>query len=532
MVGLADLSPDQLALTSACILLLTVHARKLFTARAMKTARQFFSQMGRLCRHCIRTNSPDKLNAEIAVRTRLRQVDQLREGLSVLASVQVCASLVSAVAVMSLDSANAISTRAMACILVNYSCVLFLMFFPKGLTSSTVNLWFCILAIPLVMAKSPVVGPGRNFGLPRLLLAILQFARMDTCSTVISSIFSCFVSFLFYLQNEQRDWLSASANMNSDLGISTALIVACLLAEHRTRQHVRTALQGDTVQQAFRALLRNFYEVVLELDGELKIAGPAQDFAAFLLYGAGTKLEDRQFQDFVREEDRSNVVDMLLHTQRRQCSMAEVMHAQMRGVDGNTLEAELFFFGFEGLGGYVVGIREYSDEMLHGIPTNKKKPDTVKEEKPDPEEVSVTVDTSSAGFPSLRSTPAFEAVMGPTPRGSSLLPRLNNWQEFSRWVQSKMNAQMAGESGAGSVEGQDVSFKVKFKAQAGVQTRAVCRVVEVVVEEEEQLSNDNDSEDHAPLVAKLLFSDLERCRCRPRSGSSSSAGSLSSARQQ
>jgi len=133
------------------------------------------------------------------------------------------------------------------------------------------------------------------------------------------------------------------------------------------RQSVQTSYRNEfeakslrDEQSACKGLLRMFCDVVIELNSELQLVGPAQDLCTFLLRGSTRLTEGTPFVDLMPRDEDKTKFDKLCTCQEG----PRAIHVGVRDGNGTLMEVELFSLRFEGLDGLprcLAGLREYSD---------------------------------------------------------------------------------------------------------------------------------------------------------------------------
>jgi len=126
------------------------------------------------------------------------------------------------------------------------------------------------------------------------------------------------------------------------------------------------------VLSAANALLKSCCDIVVKLDSEGKIIGPARDLGSFLLRGPRSSLQGIQLADLMAtKEDRLFFVGKLDKPWSSDASIAEVRHVHMKDGNGEHLSLELLWFQFRHLDQqrrYMVGLKEFTDPALRRPP--------------------------------------------------------------------------------------------------------------------------------------------------------------------
>lgn len=517
-----------LSLVTLGAALVVLHIAKILSScvKVSRYVMQFLPPCRRGFSSCL--GSPDeevRLIQEVNGRVRAWQTEQVHTAIYVVAIVNF--ALVTSFLCDAFDDlGQAISAPGQVmCDVASYGSLLVLLFYPAVLTSKSLDIWFIVLLLPICLRKSPLVCLEASSCPPtppylRISIGMLVLSRMHGLSSLAACSLWAGASYGRYSMEPSEMSDEAWDAFVSDTMVIVAAAALSTVLHRRAREHVSTAVEAEFLQhilqqrqEASRCLLNTFYDVVLELDTDLKITRSGLELATFLLHTGRVSFDTMHFQDFVVEEDRQLVCERLRLPTQKQCSLAQVVHAHMMGANEITLKVELFMFGWEGLTGgtcYVVGIREHSDRM--GVPRDQGA-------EGDDAEVSVEIDTSNENLPIVSTSAAFNVNVGQFPNGSSLLNQVSNEREFGTWLQEMINTRESGPD-----LNCTQSFRVDFRPTGAMKTHAWCTFVpcdrdDGPGEEDEtgedgqqgtSIDSSRDTFNTQGSKAKLVFSDMER----------------------
>mmetsp|Transcript_51967 Transcript_51967/g.161263 ORF Transcript_51967/g.161263 Transcript_51967/m.161263 type:complete len:556 (-) Transcript_51967:245-1912(-) len=271
---------------------------------------------------------------------------------------------------------------------------------------------------------------------------------------------------------------------------------------------IHTQIEAEGLQEkqsVCTKLLRTFYDVILELDPELRIVSGAPELGSFLQRGGVSTARSVTTLEEVlpSEEHRQLIRERLCAEPREEEEKTDVLHLAM-GVskgegdgEGDCQEVELFSMGFAGLGSrrrHLVGIRELEGDSPPAAPET------------DAEPAEVLVDFLSDKLQILECSETFRRKIGSIQDGMSLAMLLERGTkgEFARWMQDVCNLEL----GDRSEEAQRINFReARFKrtGQERMCLRASCQI-----DLERSLQDDNLSRVH------LLFWDWRLLRILQR----------------
>jgi len=278
------------------------------------------------------------------------------------------------------------------------------------------------------------------------------------------------------------------------------------------------------------AMLNTFYDVVTELDSNLKILSSGRELSYFLNVKPGQSLEGTEFQEFLPlDDERSRFLHAMQRPFKQEESIADVMHVSLLNGQRDVRPVELFTFKFSGLNGrlrHLVGIRGDADESFGGhlppLPVHSgRRILTVSGD------VSVSFRTSDPDFPITGSSEAFGQVLGGIElEGRSLLAMVFPADAFESWTQLVMNRHHTADPNQ-PVELVN-TFKVWIQAEPAGQKclKATCHAVFSQTEKSDQTDSASETS-YEHLIMRLKFTDLEYA---PRPGSTSQRKRRSSSR--
>eukprot|EP00929_Paragymnodinium_shiwhaense_P023021 TRINITY_DN14513_c0_g1_i2.p1 TRINITY_DN14513_c0_g1~~TRINITY_DN14513_c0_g1_i2.p1 ORF type:complete len:602 (-),score=109.46 TRINITY_DN14513_c0_g1_i2:187-1992(-) len=112
------------------------------------------------------------------------------------------------------------------------------------------------------------------------------------------------------------------------------------------------------------SLLNSVCDVVVEVDGDLNIAEPAQRLACTLLHGDNRSLQGTRLSEYLASDSDTQRVVEALNPATCDRDVGKAFHVCLRDALGTTMSVEMFSIPFEGvddLPRYLLGIREFSD---------------------------------------------------------------------------------------------------------------------------------------------------------------------------
>uniref|UniRef100_A0A7S4VNL9 Uncharacterized protein n=1 Tax=Alexandrium monilatum TaxID=311494 RepID=A0A7S4VNL9_9DINO len=322
-----------------------------------------------------------------------------------------------------------------------------------------------------------------------------------------------------------------------EAGLCLASLGLSRFIEASGRAELRAVLTSQDVCEVHRAtlaLLHSFCDVVVELDGEGRIAVDAMDLAGFLLQSRS--LKGLAITDLVvSEEDRELLKSKLSRPGVGGGSRVDCIHLCMRDTNCKILKVELFFISYESLHvrtRYVAGIREFGVWRPHatrglrrplGLRTNEE---DVVDDLWEEQKVYVVVDAATHGLPVVSYTSVFGTRIGRVPKSTPIMNYVDQGATFLTWVQEMTNHKM--------FDGEDVDnpeFHARLRTRKGRMTAVI--TVEL---DDDGSSSDEAERSRSGLLVRLYF---RRITWKPSKGtrsdqvnnSQSSLGSSSALRQ-
>jgi len=221
------------------------------------------------------------------------------------------------------------------------------------------------------------------------------------------------------------------------------------------------------VLSAATALLKSCCDIVVELDSEGTIIGPARDLGSFLLRGPARSLEGLPLADLMAgEEDRLFLMGKFREPWPERASLAEVRHVRMKDGNNEHLPLDLLWFQFHHVDQqrrYMVGLKEFTDPALRRPPP----PSAARRTEPPPRPpartdsdvegsipegssvvadniaglpVFVTVDCTEGGCPVREVSDEFSKRIGRLAPGQSFTEVLKRGKGFQKWLQVAVQA--------------------------------------------------------------------------------------------
>lgn len=120
----------------------------------------------------------------------------------------------------------------------------------------------------------------------------------------------------------------------------------------------------ESSKRAANVLLSSLCDVVIELDGSLRLKTHSPNLACMLLHGGDHSLAGVDIQQFVVEEDRKHFADCMAKCAEWQGSLADVINVSMHDSMNNRIGIQVFHFGYSYLGQdtvHLIGLSEHND---------------------------------------------------------------------------------------------------------------------------------------------------------------------------
>mmetsp|Transcript_52245 Transcript_52245/g.117663 ORF Transcript_52245/g.117663 Transcript_52245/m.117663 type:complete len:562 (+) Transcript_52245:55-1740(+) len=338
-------------------------------------------------------------------------------------------------------------------LLIFYSMVLFMFVFPNQL-KKPLRLWLghSIMMVATLVYMLPSEGTTgcmliTNANVARMAYTVLSLATMQTRTTAVWSIL---YGVTFFLSTFSPENFCNSTPMIWRLIAGEFAYVLFIIAlsgvlENMVKMAMLRDLETHTLHNKHSAenvLLRMIYDVVIELDVDLRLVGPTPQLSGFLLHGTNRSIAGANFVDFIPfEEDRDTFQERITNAKSGLQNVAQVWHMHLCDGDSTAINVEAFSVSFEGFGGrtrHLVGIREFADMPQGGIAAEQS---PLPEPSPacrDPEAATAVVDVAQPGCPIIECSVAFTSVVGPVPMHGSLFSYTRNPPELAQWLQKIM----------------------------------------------------------------------------------------------
>jgi len=406
---------------------------------------------------------------------------------------------------------------------------------PGLLNRSTLSVWYSVLmAIATLWIAPGFCQPGSLTLVEKAVLpwpSLLSIARLDLrWVSLWQGVFASALLLSYALSDMDRRTMSYSA---------FALLCQCAIVVLSTGcisksldSVVRNEMEAGTLEcklSAGGALLRTFYDVVMELDAGLEITNPGE-LSRFLQSGPERSFKGTRLQDLLPDEDdRERFAEHMRSTPNEEESLAKVMNLMMSDGAGKSAEVELFSFQYKGPTGrsrHLIGLREFSDDKVPaGSLSGEEEHATASSlpmlggEAPPGGPLWLQVEILAESLPVTGSSPALQRLVGLPGSITNLHALMDSPLEVIRWAETVVNQQVEGlpEGLEACANSMAVTLRPRRKSRARIQ--ATCQVELSSIQ---PLTEDDDSGMAMPVV--LNFQDARQIpaarRCRGEEGSS------------
>jgi len=292
-------------------------------------------------------------------------------------------------------------------------------------------------------------------------------------------------------------------------------------------------------QSAGNALLKIFYDVVLEVDAGLTIVGVTGNLGSFLKSSPGKSFQNIGLQNLLPQEaDKERIVEFLQHApgaDEPDTSLANVLHIMMSGGDTDGLEVEFFSFHFKGPSGqahHLIGLREFTDDKValgassSSIPVhaNASWQTTVVPSAGPPW---FRIEMAKATHPVLAFSANFQSLMGLTRDSTTLKALTQDSATVLRWTQRSVNKLLASEQS--TEESDTFTVLLRPQNQARELVRATLRIDLSDLAAEMVGERDLSECDTLPVVFVLQETMMVKVKRKHRVGGGSGTSSLRTA---
>jgi len=421
---------------------------------------------------------------------------------------------------------------------------------PGLVNPSTLNLWYSVFMGWLSLMVAPGLCTLEDLAAVEKwmvpLAGLVSVTHLDArWATAWQALFSTSMSSNYLLGD-----LDSRTKRNSVMFLMSVsgLIVMCTAWLEKSlelfirKQTEVGVLEGK--QSAGNALLRIFYEVVMELNADMEITS-AGDLSGFLQAGHGQSFLGTRLTDLIpQQEDRERFVEHVSCLPHADEGMANVMHLAMCAGVGPCRDLEAFSFGFKGLAGrsrYLIGLREFSDDAVAVERASSSAQDAA-EASPEPSprgeaameppgDVWFKVDLMAEGVPVTAFSPGFRSLMGSLGGSPTLSTLVDSAPRVIEWLQARGNLHLNGEQ---EDTGPAVGFALRLRprTQTNVRILATCHGDFSSVQ---PFSSEDESESAVPVVLTLRNIRYVRVLRRRRAddcGASTGSSSGSDGRRQ
>jgi len=341
--------------------------------------------------------------------------------------------------------------------------------------------------------------------------------------------------------------LSADAFLLISAEILISVTVTLVATVHESTWHNETlsvveAASSSRSERNAQELLTLLCDVVLSLDGKLRVQKPSPSLATLLLAHCAEDLCDTDFVNLMCTSDRERFLDFI-HTC---CGHAQCIHVHLRDICGNRVAVQILHTPSENALGekcHLIGIREELNDTQHNASitdsandflscsaesavyrSNTERGDRGSSASGSDEliplsSVSSTMsqacvacfDALSDNYELVECSPSFTAIGGPMHTADGLLDWIHGERAqtaFTTWVQEATNFMKVGETST-------ASHRFEFAPphlQPSISVSADCELRLMDVAEDEDDRGD-------VLYVQITMSNLTRLSRRPRRSS-------------
>jgi len=412
---------------------------------------------------------------------------------------------------------------------------------PSLVNSSTVGLWHCCLSALGVLYVAPGICTRElafwSEGFIMLMSFVLSISNLSVqCAVVCQSALTASLAWQ-YLEPysiEDRTFSRLSLLLMQSVGICvfTDMLANCV---HWT---LRNDLEAGVLagkQSAGNALLKIFYDVVLEVDTSLTIVGITGNLGSFLQSSTGKSFQNIGLRDLLPQDaDKERIVDFMQRApgaDEPDASLANVLHVvMMGGEDTDGLEVELFSFRFKGPCGqshHLIGLREFTDDKVALGACPPSFPEHTEALGAMTVVPSVgppwfRVETTNATYPVLACNASFQSLLGLTGNNTTLQTLTPACIAVMRWTQGVVNMRMAREEPTE----EDNTFTVLLSPQSGTRER-LRATLNIDLGDLADVMAETDLSDGATLPVVFVLQKMKRVKVKRRDGVDGSEGSSS-----
>mmetsp|Transcript_26042 Transcript_26042/g.49880 ORF Transcript_26042/g.49880 Transcript_26042/m.49880 type:complete len:555 (-) Transcript_26042:27-1691(-) len=378
------------------------------------------------------------------------------------------------------------------------------------------GVWYSLNMVLGCSSLAPGICPPMYF--PTVSPFIMLLAALHSVAYMQSRVVACWTMALVAL-------LCTSVMLNTNAedgggGPLQALILATNLAyglglclftamiERSSEAQIRSDAAAFLLTEkhhASNALMRIFYDVVVELDASFMVTSNSEDCAALLHHGPGFSLRGTHFEDLLLDDEDRQIFKQRMQqplTEDRPAT-ADVMHVSMMRAGGDRFQVKLFNFQFRGLGGrtcHLLGIKELDGTESAAAPALAEASSW--EITAARCSVAVTVDSAEEGLPVLGFTDGFKQLMPRIARPACPFANfVENENAFAMWLQRIMNAiEDSDEENLAAAN----AYQVRLKASG--RYRCVLATCSVAFNDDTNMPQNIHSEDAIPV--RLVFRDI------------------------
>eukprot|EP00928_Gymnodinium_smaydae_P051008 TRINITY_DN3454_c0_g1_i1.p1 TRINITY_DN3454_c0_g1~~TRINITY_DN3454_c0_g1_i1.p1 ORF type:complete len:556 (+),score=64.50 TRINITY_DN3454_c0_g1_i1:72-1670(+) len=256
---------------------------------------------------------------------------------------------------------------------------------PALVNRHTVHVWYAafFLGCSFIIASSDTTNAYEIMRNSTMLISARALLSINYTSYHMVVVWNCVYCAAATYAKTNAALVGDSVRLRGEIALEVGALLAILYLSRTTVaslkreiQHQARATNLQSENSATTQLLEVMCDVVVELDGEKRIAENSESLAAMFAFNHTRGVKGTQLQDLMPfAEDRTKVDELLLTMSRSTGRLdPRLAHVTLRDSYGTHFRAELFFVHFSGLdrsSRYYVGIQENRDAPVAELRTNR-----------------------------------------------------------------------------------------------------------------------------------------------------------------